>query len=122
MITDTGWWIALERGERRVMAQLEVVRREGLAITTSAGVVAQVWRDGARQARVAALLQATDVVDLTGAEARRIGQLLGEHAASDAVDGHVALLAHDHPQRPVATGDRHDLTTLGVEATRIVEV
>jgi len=58
-----------------------------------AAVVAQAWRDGARQARLARLLKGCDVVPLDDASAREVGELLGRAGVSDPADGSVALLA-----------------------------
>ncbi|MHB1501012.1 MAG: PIN domain-containing protein [Candidatus Dormibacteria bacterium] len=60
-----------------------------------AGVVAQVWRDGARQARLAHLVGSTslEVASLDVAEAQATGALCGLTRTSDIVDASVALLA-----------------------------
>lgn len=121
MIADTGWWIALERSDRRAWAQLEVLRRNGSIVITSAGVVAQVWRGGSRQARLSIALRTAEVIDLTGSVARDVGILIADTDGQDVVDGHVALLARQHPARPVATSDRADLERLGVTADRIID-
>lgn len=122
MIGDAGWWIALERGDRRAWAHLEILRREGVAPVTSAAVLAQVWRGDARQQRLQLVLRAADVVDLDAADAREVGALIGSHGGSDVVDGHVAVLAARYPTQTVLTSDRDDLVGLGVPADRIVEV
>jgi hypothetical protein len=121
MIADAGFWIGLDHGDRRAWARLEVLRREGLALLTSAAVVAEVWRGGPRQSRLAVALRSADVAPLTDPEAREVGVLLGRHGGDDVADGHLALLAGRHPSRAVATGDRRDLEALGVAAERIVE-
>jgi hypothetical protein len=122
VIADAGLWIGLDRGDRRTWALLEVLRQEGIAPLTSAAIVAQVWRGGPRQARLAIALRAADVIALTDDEAREVGALLGEHDGGDVADGHLALLAARHPGRSVATGDRRDLEALGVAAARVVDL
>lgn len=122
MIADTGFWIALDRGDRRSWARYEVLRREAVSLLTSAAVVAEVWRGGPRQARLAVALRTADVAALTESEARDVGVLLGRWGGAAVPDAHVALLAGRHPGRGVATGDRGDLETLGVRADRIVDV
>lgn len=122
MIADAGFWIRLDRGDRRTWALVEVLRQEGIAALTSAAVVAQVWRGGPRQARLAIALRAADVFALTDDEAREVGALLGAHDREDIADGHLALLAARYPSRSVATGDRHDLEALGVAAARVVDL
>jgi len=47
-----------------------------VALRTSAAVVAQVWRDGATQARLNSLLRAVLEVPLDGRRARTIGGML----------------------------------------------
>ena len=53
---DTGALLALERGDSRVRALLRRALETGLPLSVPAGVVAQAWRGGPRQARVARLL------------------------------------------------------------------
>ncbi len=54
IILDASALIAFERGvvRMRVLVETAFLQRRRLIVTT--GVVAQVWRNGARQARVAA--------------------------------------------------------------------
>jgi len=65
LILDAGAFVAVERGDRDIVA---LVKRERLAErspVTHGGVVAQVWRGGAgRQAEVARLLAGVDVKPL----------------------------------------------------------
>ena len=58
---DTGALLALERGSPRVRALLRRALEAGLPLSVPAGVVAQAWRGGPRQARVARLLADPDV-------------------------------------------------------------
>lgn len=77
---------------------------------TPAGVVAQVWRDGRRQADLARLLASGVVVvhALDRAEAQAAGVLCGRRKTSDIVDASVALLARRHHAK-VVTSDPKDL-------------
>lgn len=122
LVLDAGALIAVERRDRRVGALLRVAQRDAIPVRTSAAVVAQVWRDGARQANLARVLGGVDERDLDPRSARRIGELLREAGTSDAVDGHVALLAAAGDA--VLTSDPDDLRKLlavrGVEATVIL--
>jgi hypothetical protein len=52
---DAGALIALERGDRRLLALLGEALRRGLFFRVPAGVVGQVWRDGRKQATLARL-------------------------------------------------------------------
>ncbi|MHB8325489.1 MAG: PIN domain-containing protein [Candidatus Dormibacteria bacterium] len=78
-----------------------------------AGVVAQVWRDGARQARLARLVGSTslEVTPLDVAEAEATGALCGLTGTSDIVDASVALLAR-RLRATVVTSDPEDIQRL----------
>jgi predicted nucleic acid-binding protein len=75
-----------------------------------AGVIAQVWRDGARQARLARFLDADGVraAPLDADTARAVGRLCGLAGHADVVDVHVALHARLH-DLAVVTSDADDL-------------
>lgn len=92
---DAGALIGLDRGDRRVVALLARTIAAGGALEIPTAVVAQVWRDGARQVRLARFLRATGVamVDLDADSARAIGVMCGHAGVADVVDGHVALHA-----------------------------
>lgn len=112
LVLDAGAFLALERGDYRIKAFTDEARSVGAPLATSAGVVAQVWRGGAhKQVPVAFLLRRTDVVDLTDAQARMVGKLLGMAGTSDPVDAHVALIARARGW-PVLTSDAGDLRTI----------
>lgn len=74
---------------------LEVAFAAGYAIDVSTAVVAQVWRGGGRQARLARFLHLEEVrfADLDLLAARAVGELCGATRATDVVDVHVALHA-----------------------------
>lgn len=98
VVLDAGALVAVDRGDRHVGALLRVAWEAGLHVRTSAAVVAQVWRAGSRQARLARVLTGVAVRPLDDADARRVGALLAATGARDVVDAHVAL--------GVAPGDR----------------
>ncbi len=120
-ILDAGALIALDLGDRRVGAMLRVLHQQTTPIVTSGGVVAQVWRDGARQANLARALMGVDVRPVDATSGRAIGELLARTATADIVDAHVALLAA--PGDRMLTSDADDIATLlqagGVDATII---
>ena len=113
IVLDAGALIAVERGDRATAALIEVGRQDGQAIVVPAAVVAQTWRDGPRQARVARLLNAREVSvePLTDAAARATGRLCGAADASDVVDGSVVIVARRH-KATVISSDRADLVRL----------
>lgn len=110
---DTGALIALERGSRRMIALLAVAEAEGASLAVPAGVVAQAWRGGARQARIARLLDAalTTVVPLDDLEARLVGVICGQVGVSDVVDVSVVVCARERGHA-VVTSDPDDLRVI----------
>lgn len=114
---DAGALIAVERNDRRVVAALRLAVDAGLRITVSAGVVGQVWRDGARQVRLARLLGANGVTveALDDSRARAAGQLCGVAGTSDVIDAAVVLGARARGDR-IFTSDPDDLRRLDPEA------
>jgi hypothetical protein len=120
LVLDAGAFIAFERGDRLVAALL---KRELLARRrpcTHGGVVGQIWRAGARQARIARLLQAIEVVNLGLDLGRRAGLLLGRARQSDVVDSALVLLASDGDW--IVTSDPQDIYPLAQAAGLHVEI
>lgn len=105
LVLDAGALVAIDRGDRRTHLMLQKAGRTKAA--TSCAVLAQVWRDGTRQSRLAMALKGIDTFSLNGDVDRRIGELLRRAGTSDAVDGHVALLTR--PGDYVVTSDPDDI-------------
>ena len=107
---DTGALLALERGQRRVRALLQRAVENQIAISVPAGVVAQAWRGGPRQARVARLLgdPAVTVVALDDLAARAVGLMCGRAVHADVVDVHVVLVARER-NATVVSSDPDDI-------------
>ncbi len=107
---DAGALIAVERGNRWVLTVVDESRATGANVHVVPEVLAQVWRGGARQARLAALLSSEELhVPAYDAEtARAVGHLAGLSGRADVVDVHVVLhaLLHD---LTVLTSDPDDL-------------
>jgi predicted nucleic acid-binding protein len=122
VVLDAGALIAVERGEELVRLYLALAGRGELRLLTSSAVVAQVWRGGARQARLARLLasELAEEAALDSEASRRIGFLAAATGAEDVVDGHVALLARDE-DAIVLTSDPEDLERWGVPKRRLVK-
>ena len=110
---DAGALIALERGSRAVTALLTRARDRETSIAVPAGVVAQVWRDGRRQARLAQFLRSRhcEIVPLDALGARMAGHLCATSATSDIVDASVVVVARQRGRR-VITSDPDDLRRL----------
>ena len=65
LVLDAGAFVAVERGDRDVVALVKRERLSGRAPVTNGGVVGQVWRGGSgRQAPVARLLAGVDVAPI----------------------------------------------------------
>lgn len=120
VVLDAGALIAVERGSRRIAALLDAVARSGGTVLVPAGALAQVWRDGARQARLGRFLRvvAVVVVPLDEQTARAAGALCGRTGTSDVVDASVALAAARNGCA-VVTSDPDDLRRLGARVAAL---
>jgi predicted nucleic acid-binding protein len=107
---DTGALIALESGSRRMAVLVEEALASGSEVVIPAGVVAQAWRGGAAQARIARLLRAsvTLIVALDQRQALRIGARCAATGVTDVIDISVALCARDRGHA-VVTSDPGDI-------------
>ena len=105
---DTGALIAFERRDEKTRALLRQALERRLELHVVPGVVAQAWRGGARQARLAALLSSVEVrvPGFDGLTARAVGELCGATSHSDIVDVHVALHARLNGHAVVTTDPR----------------
>lgn len=110
LVLDAGALIALDRDDRRVAGLIELGRRAAAGLVTTAPVVGQAWRDGARQARLARALTMIDVRPVALGDAKDAGDLLRRVGGSDVVDALVALLAL--PGDQLLTSDPNDLIRL----------
>jgi hypothetical protein len=102
--------VAIDKRDRRIGAILRLLHDDDIPVRTSGAVIAQVWRDGGRQANLVRVLQGVDAVPLDASSARRIGELLGQSRTSDVVDGHVATLVTTGDQ--LLTSDEPDMRSL----------
>lgn len=109
---DSGALIALESPRGRALLRRLVEQDQ--VVVVSAAALAQVWRDGARQAPLAALLRRarTRIADLDEPAARACGQLLARTRTTDVVDAHVVLSAREHGAGAIVTSDPGDLRRL----------
>jgi hypothetical protein len=121
LILDAGAFVAVERGDRDVVALIKRERLAGRSPVTHGGVVAQVWRGGhGRQAEVARVLAGTEVAALDERLGRRAGVLLGLCRVKDAIDAAVVCLADDGDE--LLTSDPRDLRPLAEAADLHVEI
>ncbi|MHB1431772.1 MAG: PIN domain-containing protein [Streptosporangiaceae bacterium] len=121
LVLDAGAFVAVERGDRDVVALVKRERLAGRVPVTSGGVVAQVWRGGGgRQVLVARLLAGVEVAPLDERLGRRAGALLGRSGCADAIDASVVCLAGDGDD--ILTSDPGDLRALAQAAGVHVEI
>jgi predicted nucleic acid-binding protein len=112
IVFDAGPFIATERRNKTMVALYDRIRKHRIPVVTSAGVVAQIWRDGsAEQTPVALMLRHTTVIDLTANVARLLGKMLALTGTSDPIDAHIAFLARERGWS-VLTSDASDIAAL----------
>ena len=113
IVLDTGALIALERGDKRMIALLHRALAQRRAFRVPAGVVGQAWRNGRVQVALARFLRSADVeiVPLDEQLARSCGELCGAAGASDVVDASVVIVARVR-QDVIVTSDPDDLRRL----------
>lgn len=99
---------------------LRVLQQRRMPLATSAAVVAQVWRDGRTQVRLARVLQGVAVRALATGDDRRTGELLRATGTDDVIDAHVALTVAD--QDRLLTSDPEGLERLLVEREVTAEI
>ncbi|ETK31804.1 PIN domain-containing protein [Microbispora sp. ATCC PTA-5024] len=132
-VLDTGALVQLERGDEVVLDILARAAEGEVEIVVPRTVVAEVWRGGPRQARLAALLKsavtarfATVTVDeLTPERARQIGRTVARCGHDDIVDVNVALCARSGAAEGrvdaiVVTTDRDDIVRVDESLNRAI--
>jgi hypothetical protein len=120
LVLDSAALVALERDQRPMWRRLKAARMNGDVPVTHGGVLGQVWRGTARQARLAQALRGIDVRPLDELLGRSAGALLGRAKLSDVVDAAVVLLSTDGDD--IVTSDLDDLSRLVAAAGRHVEL
>ena len=96
LVLDAGALIAVERADREVVALIKQELLRGRTPITHGGIIGQVWRGGAsRQANLARLIPALNVIPLDAMLGRRAGVLLGLAGTDDVIDAALVLLAED---------------------------
>lgn len=121
LVLDAGAFVAVDRGDRAMMARLRVAQGAGLELRTTGVVVTEVWRDPAgRQTNLAQLLKAVDIKAVDDHLGRQAGVLLGQAGTADAVDASVVAVAATGDR--VLTSDPGDIRSLVVASGRSVLV
>jgi hypothetical protein len=110
---DAGALIALDRGDKRLIALLDRALAQRLKFRVPSGVVGQAWRDGRVQVTLARFLQIDEVeiFPLDEQLARACGELCGATDTADIIDASVVILARAHGDH-IVTSDPRDLRRL----------
>ena len=111
-VLDAGAFVAVEKRDRRIGAMLRILQQRKIPLVTSAAVVAQVWRDGRKQALLAQTLSGVAVAALDAGSDRKTGELLAASRGNDVIDAHLALCIDE--------GD-HALTSDPVDLRRLLD-
>ena len=113
LILDTGALIALDRGDKRMIALLRSAAAQGRIFRVPSGVVAQAWRNGRVQINLARFLRSeqVEIVPLDEHLARSCGELCAATQSSDVIDASVAIIARQR-NTPIVTSDLHDIRRL----------
>ena len=110
---DAGALIALDRGDKRMIALLGQALAQRRNLRIPADVVGQAWRDGRIQVALARFLRTEEVeiVPLDDQVSRSCGELCGATGASDVIDASVVILAREY-EDVIVTSDPDDLRRL----------
>jgi hypothetical protein len=113
LVLDAGALIAIEKGNRKVLALCKIATVDGASVVVPTGVIGQVWRDGARQAQIARLIEANGtIVELLDLDVAKLaGAYCGHAGTSDVVDATVVIAARQH-HALIVSSDRSDLHRL----------
>ena len=113
IVLDAGALIALDRGDKRMIALLHRALAQGRTFRVPAGVVGQAWRDGRRQVTLARFLRSEEVeiIPFDDQLARACGEICRATNSPDVIDASVAILARER-RDPIVTSDPNDLRRL----------
>lgn len=122
IVLDAGALIALDRGDKRMIALLDRALAQRRVFRVPAGVVGQAWRDGRVQVALARFLRSEEVeiVPLDEQLARACGELCAATKAPDVIDASVVIVARER-RDPIVTSDPNDLRRLD-PAAQIVAI
>ena len=117
IVLDAGALIALDRGNKRMIALLDRALAQGRAFRVPAGVVGQAWRNGRVQVALARFLLSEEVkiVPLDEQLARSCGELCAAANSADVIDASVVIVARER-RDPIVTSDPNDLRRLDPSA------
>jgi len=107
VVLDASALIEVDRGGEYMRALVRRAVERGHALVLPAGALAQAWRDGRSQARLAALVKhrLTEVDPIDEQMAKAAGALCGRAGTSDVVDASVVLAARLRGVAPDCLGE-----------------
>ena len=116
---DAGALIALDRGDKRMIALLAHALEQRRTFRIPSGVVGQAWRDGRLQVTLARFLRTDEVeiVPLDEQLSRSCGELCGATGTSDVIDASVVLARRRRDV--IVTSDPDDVRRLDPKAAII---
>ena len=117
IVLDAGALIALDRGDKRMIALLDRALAQGRSFRVPAGVVGQAWRDGRLQVTLARFLRSAEVeiVSLDEHLARSCGELCAAANLPDVIDASVVIIARERRDL-IVTGDPKNVQRLDPKA------
>lgn len=111
IVLDAGALVALDRNDRFLWTLLREAVRADIPVLVPLGALAQAWRGGSRQARLARALDDLESVSFDELS-RTAGELCGRAGTGDVVDAGVALVAARAEVDLLCTSDPDDLVPL----------
>ncbi len=111
LVLDAGALISFERGSQMMAVLIEQADERGDAVVIPASALGQVWRGGSKVARLARLVEASEVDALDERRAKEVGMRLGVRRGNDVADGHVICCAVER-EAIVVTSDAGDMESL----------
>lgn len=121
LVLDAGALVAVDRGDRAMVARLRMAQQAGLELRSTGVVITQVWRDPAgRQANLARLLKSVDIKAVDDHLGREAGVLLGLAGTKDAVDASVVAVSATGDR--IVTGDAGDIRPLVAACGRSIVI
>lgn len=117
VVLDAGALIALDRGDKRMIALLQQALTQGRVFRIPVGAVGQAWRNGRVQVTLDRFLRSAgvEVSPMDEPLARACGELCAATNTQDVIDASVMLLARER-RESIVTSDPNDLRRLDPDA------
>jgi len=109
LILDAGLLVSVDRNERSARTFLNAAIAQQWRLVSTEPAIAQVWRQGRRQARLAVFLKSIESIAFD--DGKEVGALLGASSTSDPVNAHIVIVAARF-REPILTGDPDDISRL----------